>query len=51
MMDSIWLGGAEWVTVRRTGLGRNAVMAPISVVALLAMPWRAWSVDHAIGWF
>jgi thiosulfate dehydrogenase [quinone] large subunit len=31
--------------------GQNAMMALISVVALFAMSWQAWSLDNAAGWF
>lgn len=31
--------------------GQNAMMGLISLVALFAMSWQAWSLDHAIGLF
>lgn len=31
--------------------GQNAMMALISLVALFAMSWQVWSLDHAIGLF
>lgn len=31
--------------------GQNAMMALISVVALLAVSWQTWSLDHATGLF
>ncbi|WHM41337.1 DoxX family protein [Streptomyces sp. BPTC-684] len=31
--------------------GQNAMMALISMVALFAVSWQTWSLDHAIGWF
>jgi thiosulfate dehydrogenase (quinone) large subunit len=31
--------------------GQNLMMALISVVALLAMAWQTWSLDHLLGLF
>ncbi|MCX3058559.1 DoxX family membrane protein [Streptomyces beihaiensis] len=31
--------------------GQNAMMGLISLVALFAMSWQTWSLDHAIGLF
>ncbi|MEU8539528.1 DoxX family protein [Streptomyces sp. NPDC048717] len=31
--------------------GQNAMMALISLVALFAVSWQTWSLDHAIGLF
>jgi thiosulfate dehydrogenase [quinone] large subunit len=31
--------------------GQNAMMALISLVALFAMSWQTWSLDHALGLF
>lgn len=31
--------------------GQNTMMALISLVALFAMSWQVWSLDHAIGLF
>ena len=31
--------------------GQNSMMALMSVVALFAMSWQAWSLDAVVGWF
>ncbi|WP_190088150.1 hypothetical protein [Streptomyces melanogenes] len=47
MMDAIWRGGGEQVSVRWTGLGPVALVGgPVFTVS-----WQGRSVDHAIGWF